>query len=110
VFGTNSVGLADTILRCRNLPANKPGLFYYGDAQASTPVGDGLRCVAGTTRRLSVVFSNPNGVATDIGLFADPGVLITQPGTWNFQYWYRDVPGGPAGFNFSQAISVSYCN
>jgi hypothetical protein len=29
--------------------------------------------------------------------------------TWNFQFWYRDPLGGPAGFNFSDGLEVTLC-
>jgi len=29
--------------------------------------------------------------------------------TWNFQFWYRDPLGGPAGFNFSDGLEVMFC-
>jgi hypothetical protein len=28
---------------------------------------------------------------------------------WNFQYWYRDPLGGPAGFNSSDGLRVVFC-
>ena len=33
----------------------------------------------------------------------------TPLSTWNFQFWYRDPLGGPAGFNFSAGLEVTSC-
>ena len=29
--------------------------------------------------------------------------------TWNFQFWYRDPSAGGAGFNFTDALSITFC-
>ena len=34
---------------------------------------------------------------------------ITPGSTWNFQFWFRDPSGGPAGFNFSDGLEVTFC-
>ena len=33
---------------------------------------------------------------------------ILAGSTWNFQAWYRDVPAGGAGWNLSDAVSVTF--
>ncbi len=35
--------------------------------------------------------------------------LVTPSSTWYFQLWYRDIAGGPAGFNFSDGLSATFC-
>ena len=30
--------------------------------------------------------------------------------TWNFQFWYRDKPFGAAGYNFSDGLTVTFCD
>jgi len=56
------------------------------------------------------VSSNASGVATHIVNLQAPNSLITGAGVWNFQFWYRDPAGGPAGFNLSDAIQVNFCD
>jgi len=48
-----------------------------------------------------VDFTQPpaNGGPGQIGPFS----------TWNFQFWYRDPQGGPAGFNLSDGLEVTFC-
>jgi hypothetical protein len=30
--------------------------------------------------------------------------------TWNFQFWYRDKPFGGADYNFSDGLTVTFCD
>jgi len=58
-------------------------------------------------------------VSTDMfGNVVDPLDITNPPeasgqifagSTWNFQFWYRDPLGGPAGFNFSDGLEVPFC-
>ncbi len=41
-----------------------------------------------------------------------PSGQVTAGSTWNYQFWYRDPPGGgggPAGFNLSNGMSITFC-
>jgi len=116
--GTPNVSTNAFVLTATNAPANKPGLFFYGAGQSSTPFGDGLRCVGaggeGIFRLGPPVVTNGSGQVSrfvDVTLppaNADPGGL--DPGdTYNFQFWYRDPTGGPNGFNLSDGLSVTFC-
>lgn len=115
-----SVGLASLSvngfsLTCTGLPANVPGIFFYGDAQTNTPFGDGTQCVSLTIRRLGVRFADGAGAVSQTLDFASPpldsgGGAAFPGGTKNFQFWYRDVAGGPSGFNLSDGLSVNFCN
>ena len=108
-IGSTSVGTGQLILQATNLPTGGFGLFYFGPNQTNNPVGDGIRCVGGQTVRLGVTQALGGQVLKS--LFADPNSAPISGGqTVNFQYWYRDVPGGPAGFNFSKAISIGFCD
>ncbi|MDP6763678.1 MAG: VCBS repeat-containing protein [Planctomycetota bacterium] len=91
------------------------GLFFYGSDQQSAPYGDGVVCAAGSLYRL-----NPPAITDGLGdldriiHFPDPPTgwgpgEITPGSTWNFQFWYRDPQGGPAGFNFSDGLEVTFC-
>ena len=42
------------------------------------------------------------------GLVISSGQIIAGS-TWNVQFWYRDPSGGPVGFNFSNALRISFC-
>jgi hypothetical protein len=98
-------------------PPNAFGIFYYGSDQIATPYGDGVRCVGGGNLgvfRLPVLNFDPFGM---VGLMVDWNVSPAGEGpgewligdTWNVQFWYRDPLGGPAGFNFSDALSFTVC-
>jgi hypothetical protein len=102
-------------LTATDAPPLQFGLFFYGSGQNSLPYGDGVVCVGGGFYRL-----NPPGVIDGLGNyvriinFPDPPTgsgsgEITPGSTWNFQFWYRDPLGGPAGFNFSDGLEVTFC-
>jgi len=114
--GTLSVSLNNCILVASNGPPGQPGIFYYGPNQISVPFGDGTRCVGGQVFRLypPSFVSNSTGAAykaldyTSGPMASGPGMVY--PGrVLNFQYWYRDPQGGPYGFNFSDAIELTFC-
>jgi hypothetical protein len=122
---TNSTGQAATIsafgsaliadnqfhLVATNVPVGTPGLFFFGPNQIQLPFGDGLRCVGGSIQRIQPPsFGGPNGIVeVTLDLSAPPAAgVITSFSTSNFQYWFRDVPGGPAGFNLSDGLTVFF--
>ncbi len=108
-IGSTSVAMGQMILQASNLPPNGFGLFFFGTAQTSTMAGDGLICVVGATVRLGVSQAQGGGVLKS--LFMDPNsASISGGSTLNFQYWYRDITGGPAGFNFSDAVQIGFCD
>ncbi len=78
--------------------------------QQQTPLGNGLLCIGNPVRVFPILTANAAGMVTsplDTGVF--PHSSIFQVGaTWNFQYWYRDIPAGGAGFNLSDALSVTF--
>ncbi len=83
------------------------GLFFYGQGQAATPAGNGTICIGSGVQRLPVTQSGPAGVVVlPVDLTALP-VPIGNGETWGFQYWLRDLTG--AGFNFSDAVSITFC-
>ena len=117
----NSTGLASSIsavgsasasdnsltLTADNLPVGTPGLFFYGPNQISLPFGEGIRCVGGSIQRLQPPqFAPASGTVSRVVDLATQGITAGQ--TVNFQYWFRDTPGGPAGFNLSNGLSVSF--
>jgi|GEM_PF-1999684 len=90
---------------------NVTGLFFMGPNQIQIPFGDGFQCVGGGLTRLApVAIANGSGIANrQLDLTAPPVAGLISPGiTTNFQYWFRDVPAGGAGFNTSDGLSVTW--
>ena len=114
MFGTGSLDVADNAftLAAFPLPTDQFGLFFYGPNQANTPLGDGTICIGnGPVFRLPVVQSDAIGLAEftlDFGALPVGGE-IANGDTMNFSLWYRDVSGGPAGYNFSDGLQVTFC-
>lgn len=112
VLGSAAVADDDVRLLASGLPANQPGLFYFGPSQVQLPFGDGFRCVGGPLHRvLPPATSGLSGTAQrllDLGVAPAAGTIY--PGaTIHFQYWYRDPfgPGG-SGSNLSDGYQVHF--
>lgn len=116
--GSTSVSSNDLVLEATGAPANKVGLFFYGTGQVNVPVGDGRLCVGANGLGLFrlnpiVVTDNAGDVSKVVDLSSAPasagdGEIV--PGShWNFQFWFRDPQGGPAGFNFSDGLEINFC-
>lgn len=107
--GGNSAFADDFTLTVADVPQFSAGIFFYGDTRVQLPFGDGVRCVGGNLFRLPPpLFADAFGSASrvvDLG----SGTPFLSGTRWNFQYWYRDVQGGVAGFNVSDALSVGFC-
>lgn len=94
-------------LSADSLPVGTPGLFFYGPNQVQLPFGEGIRCVGGSIQRLQPpTFAPASGVVSRAVDLAAEGIGAGT--TVNFQYWFRDLAGGPAGFNLSDGLSVSF--
>jgi hypothetical protein len=113
ISSNGELGVAANLFQLHvvGVPPNKPGLFFYGAAQTSTPFGEGVRCVDGALFRLDVLVTDVLGIAVDSVDFGGlpPGGDILPGSNWNFQFWFRDPPGGPAGFNVSNALAATFC-
>ena len=112
--GSTSIFANAFTLHVSQGPPLKNGLFYYGPLEAAVPWGDGIRCVGGSLQRLSVIQLDANGEASFPLDFsqapAGSGPHQLFPGdTSNFQFYFRDPLGGPAGWNYSDALSVAFC-
>ena len=90
------------------------GLFFYGPGSTERPFGDGHLCIAGGLHRLRTgsaadAFGDVQ-VAVDFGAapMASGAGRIDAGDVWSFQFWYRDVAAGAAGFNTSDALKVSF--
>ncbi|MAF64514.1 MAG: hypothetical protein CMJ84_02480 [Planctomycetes bacterium] len=109
--GSASVRANDLELLCTGAVPGQSVMFFYGAGQTEQPFGDGFLCVTGPIFRLSVGSADVSGGAThalDIGSPSDPAGQITLGSTWFFQVWYRD-PGGPSGFNLTDALEATFC-
>jgi len=109
--GSVSISANDLGLLVIGAPANQFGLFFFGDAQQSTSVGDGTLCVGGSLHRLPVVTIDGSGQAAyALDLTNLPGGVTLSPGdVQNFQLWFRDSGFG-TGSNLSDAVEVTFCN
>lgn len=111
ITGSTSLAANDLILLATNLPSSTFGVFFYGPNQASATVGDGTLCINNPFYRLAPVQASVFGGAVyplDLNNLPNPLGNIQAGETWNFSFWYRQV--SPSGFNFSDALSVEFCN
>ena len=110
VMGSTSVGANNLRLYATNTPPQTFAVGVYGSAQAMVPSGAGFLCVGGSLFRLPVAATGSSGTPTwSIDLTAPPAPsgLITAGSTWHFQTWFRD---SPATWNFSDALTVVFCD
>ncbi|MFT7484749.1 MAG: glucose/arabinose dehydrogenase [Candidatus Paceibacteria bacterium] len=114
--GTSQISSNDMVLVSQLASPNKPGIFFYGPNQIASPFGEGIRCVGGSIFRLQppMLTDSLGGASRSIDFSVPPtgggGAGDILPGsTWNFQFWFRDPPGGASGFNLSEGLSVYFC-
>ena len=111
--GSVDIAANDLVLTSNFGPPNQYGIFFYGSDQAGSPFGDGFRCVGGQLFRFTPVQMDSSGTAlfpVDLTSPPQPAGLVLADSTWNFQYWYRDPSGGPAGYNLSDGLSITFCD
>lgn len=109
--GSASVISNDLTLLVDSAPNNQFGLFFFGTSQIQTPIGNGFLCVGGDLFRFSTVQTTSMGTASFLldNRNLPFGAPSFAPGqTANFQFWFRDAAGGGAGFNFSNALAVTF--
>jgi hypothetical protein len=112
--GSTSVFANDITLRIVDAPPTTFAHLFYGPEPASAPLGDGVRCVGGALFRAGTFALDANGAGAqrlDVTLppaNSGPGQVLAGS-TWYFQCVYRDLAGGPAGFNASNALVASFC-
>jgi hypothetical protein len=109
-IGSTNVSENDFWVTAIGCPLNGVGLFYYGPDQTLSRFGNGYRCVSGTRFRFPIIHANGYGVAAQLIDLSDaPGGPIHGGETWNFQFWYRNLAAGAAGFNLSDGLHVVFC-
>ena len=87
------------------------GLFFYGPMQTQVLFGNGFRCIGGMLFRLDVESAGASGVLVHLVDFTNPPAASGQVlggTTWNFQAWFRDPTAGPAFFNLSDGLSMTF--
>jgi hypothetical protein len=108
-LGDGTISVNNLQLSCSGCPSNVNGLFFYGQGQQMGTLGNGFLCVQNNLHRLPVV---QTGIFGDADYNFDvnaPPAVVTAGSTWNFQFWYRDVAGGGALYNASDALHVTFC-
>ena len=114
LIGSSSFSVSDNnfTLTAAGAPAGVFGIFFYAANQGSVPFGEGTLCVSGSIFRLQPPFVI-DGFGTGLKVVdfnnLPAGGEILGGSNWNFQLWYRDTAGGPAGFNTSDGLSVDFC-
>lgn len=110
-LGSTSREANDLELVCSGAPSLVPARYLIGRNATTAPFGNGTRCIASPYVLSSTFVTDASGaVRWTPNLGSMPGggnVLPTE--TWRFQVVYRNVAGGGAGFNTSDALSVTFC-
>lgn len=109
--GSAVVADDDFTLLAHGAPAGVFGIFFFGPQQAQVPFGEGVLCVGGSILRFNppIQTDGLGNVVRPVDLGAPPAEGRIVPGSgWNFQFWFRDTQGGPAGFNLSSAVHVDF--
>lgn len=109
VTGSDSVAAQNLNLVAFNTPPAGLGLFIVSNQTALIPFGDGFLCLGPPVLRITPAAPSSDGgeARRSLDFSASYGALLAPGSDAHFQYWYRDVPGGPAGFNLTTAVSVS---
>lgn len=117
-IGTRSVAANTLTLRARRVPFNTVGLFLVSDQLGFTPGAGGSLgnlCLAGAIGRFGPLPAQSGTTGqlervVDLNALPRPaGTVVVQAGqTWAFQAWFRDLQGGAATSNFSDALSVTF--
>jgi leucyl aminopeptidase len=110
-MGSTSVVTNDLTLLAFGCPPGVNGLFIWGVGETQIPLGNGFLCAATNFRRLGLATTNVFGDALfAVDQLGYPGGPLVAPGdVRNAQFWYRDVPGGGALFNLSNALRLTFC-
>ena len=114
--GSGRVHLNSFVLEAFDGPPNEFALFFCGPDRVQTPLGDGTLCVGpgatGIMRLGPIGRFDPLGRLSFPFDFTSPQVAAGEflAGTnWQFQCWFRDGAGGPAGSNLTDGLSVTFC-
>lgn len=108
--GSASVTAASILLEASRLPADQMTLFFHGSGPIQMPWGDGLLCsMTSIQRMVPAGISNATGTyALTLDFNASYAVNFLSGRTFQFQALYRDPTGGPAGFNTTDALEITF--
>lgn len=112
ITGSSSLAQNDLVLVASGVRPGAPGFFYFGATQQQIPLGNGYSCAGTPLFRLAApnLFADASGVLRRPVDFTVGSALNIQPGSvWNFQVKYRDIPGGGAGYNFTDGLQLTFC-
>jgi hypothetical protein len=112
VLGNTSVQADNFTLGITRAPVNTFGVFFHGGRRGLLPSSFGQVCVGGPLARLGVVPTDANGVASMRVILANhqSGPLALAPGAHaHFQFYHRVVTPTGAGWNYSNAVAVTFC-
>ncbi len=113
--GTLQVQNNDFTLTLDGEPPGEFGLFFFGPFARQTPLAGGYLCVGSDVfgyRRLFPTrqIDTAGQMLTQVDFTTLNGYQTILPGTnWKFQCWYRDHVGGVSTSNFSDGLSVTFC-
>lgn len=111
IVAVGSASVADQTLRliAYGAPAGTPAIFIASPNQNQAPFGDGFLCIAGPIQRIQPALITTDGgeAYRSLDFGANYGALLVPGADVNFQLWFRDVPAGGAGFNTSDACTMS---
>lgn len=111
-FGSTSVAVDDFNLAVSNSAPSNFGVMFYGPRAAELPSGNGTLCVGGPLVRLAILALDPAG---NVNYRVPVGQLQTgpaplAPGTHHsFQFWHRESTPTGLGWNYSNAVAVTFC-
>ena len=116
-FGTTDLAQNDVTVVASDVPAGQFGIFLNSTTSTSTPLGAGFLCLGGQIGRFNGLSQiQQAGAAGEFELRLDltqvptPSALVAvQSGeTWYYQAWFRDVQGGVATSDLSDAVRVEF--
>ncbi|MDZ4771882.1 MAG: matrixin family metalloprotease [Planctomycetota bacterium] len=109
--GSQFISQNNFAVEASGMPFSTAGIFFYGTSQTAAPFGNGWLCATGSIVRLPIVITSIFGTAFyQLDLTTAPVAgTITAGNTYNFQYWFRDVPGGAPFFNLTDGLAVPFC-
>lgn len=114
--GSLSIAANDLTLTVAGAATSVFGLFVQSPDQGFSPAGAGTLCLGtqtlGFVVRLGVVQTDLLGSASttfDNTMPTLPVAQVAAGETWYFQFVYRDSDSGTPEFNFSDGLSVTFC-
>ncbi|MEZ6004585.1 MAG: hypothetical protein R3F33_10420 [Planctomycetota bacterium] len=114
--GSGSVSGNDFALFLAGGPPGQFAHFFYGTGETLQPMAMGNLCVStdanGYRRLYPAMQIDPLTLlfrSVDFTTLQNQYV-ISAGSTWKFQCWYRDYVGGQSVSNFSNALSVTFCD